>query len=363
MKFGPRRRAVAVIGCALVVSGGCSASTGSAASTHSSDNHQCVVPRSARPHVSWSALKNPVLSYPTAGVKDQALVWAGGRWHMLFSYVTNDVPTPGAEHWSIGTATSADLSHWSAPALWPDQPGTLGVVSPDLVRSPSGVYVVTYESNPGEVGGGQDKMYYRTSTDLEHWGRPHPLALSLHPAPQDRMIDPSLAWVGHGLIIGYKYGVAGAGQHFEVAWSPSGSLDGPWVYVGRPDIQVYGDTVENLEFLTAAGQWQLVATTNTLDQPWIFTLVGDPSRPSSWLHWTDGRELQVPSESWNTGPGVSSVGYEHANSAFICDATAQDGYYYLTYAGSDELTHFGGWGHAKIGMARSRDLVHWQVPG
>jgi hypothetical protein len=57
------------------------------------------------------------------------------------------------------------------------------------------------------------------------------------------------------------------------------------------------------------------------------------------------------------------VTYEHANSVFLCDAQASDGYYYATYAGSDELTAFGGWGHAEIGIARSRDLVHWQVPG
>ena len=60
---------------------------------------------------------------------------------------------------------------------------------------------------------------------------------------------------------------------------------------------------------------------------------------------------------------MSSVTYEHANSVFLCDARAADGYYYATYAGSDELTAFDGWGHAEIGIARSTDLVHWQVPG
>lgn len=326
-----------------------------------SANHRCVVPASGRPAVAWSHLRNPILSYPTAGAKDQALIWAGGTWHLLFSYLTNDVPTPGGEHWSIATATSRDLTRWSAPSVWPDQPGTLGVVSPDIVRSPSGVYVATYESNPGEVGGLPDKTYYRTSSDLERWSAPHELARSLHPAPGDRMIDPSLAWTAHGLIVGYKLGEDV--QHFEIGWSPSGSLDGPWVFVGRPDITVYGDTVENLEFLTVHGAWRLVATSNTLDQPWIFSLVGNPAQPSSWLHWDHGRELQIPSQAWNTGRGISSVGFEHANSVFVCDATAQDGYYYATYAGSDELTHFGGWGHAKIGIARSTDLLHWQVPG
>lgn len=324
-------------------------------------DHACIVGASAHPTVSWPHLANPILSEPEAGVKDQALIWAGGRWHMLFSDVTDDAALPGGVRWDIATATSTDLVHWSSPVLWPAQPGVIGVVSPDIVRSPTGTYVVTYDSGPGQVGGGEPKLYYRTSSDLTTWSVPHPLARSLGPTAADRMIDPALAWTGHGLILGYKSGTDT--QHFQIAWSRSGSLAGPWVSVGQPDITLYGDTVENYEFLTIAGHWRLVATSNTFDQPWIFTLAGDPALSSSWLHWTDGRQLQIPSQPWDSGSGVSSVNYEHANSVFLCDAQASDGYYYATYAGSDELTAFDGWGHAAIGIARSRDLVHWQVPG
>jgi hypothetical protein len=34
----------------------------------------------------------------------------------------------------------------------------------------------------------------------------------------------------------------------------------------------------------------------------------------------------------------------------------------VNYAGSTDLTRVGGWGHARIGLARSTDLVNWQVP-
>jgi hypothetical protein len=321
-------------------------------------------------------LRNPILSEPSAGVKDQALVWARGDWHMLFSYVTNTSSTPDTDTWNIASATSSDLSHWSAPVPWPVQAGVDGVASPDIVRSPSGTFVVTYDSNPVVTAGAQSKLYYRTSTDLQTWSAPQPLALSLHPAADDRMIDAALAWTGHGLILGYKYGnaIGSALQHFEIAWSPSGSLSGPWTYVGRPDIVVNGDTIENYEFVAVAGRWHLVATSNTFDQPWMFELATsdgagssanstNPGMPSSWLHWTKGQMLQIPGQSWDSGTGLSSVNFEHANSVFLCDAHADDGYYYVTYAGSDELTQFGGWGHAKIGIARSKDLVHWQLPG
>ena len=355
-----------------MVASGCGPSAGNAAQGHRGGagtsgigaDHACVVPSSGAATIDWGSLHNPVLSDPAAAEKDQALVWAFGRWHMLFSYVTNDVPVPGGEHWNIAVASSADLVHWTAPQPWAEQPGVVGVGSPDIVRSPSGLFVATYDSGPGELGGGQAKLYYRTSSDLETWSSPVPLAPDIHPAPGDRLIDPSLAWTGHGLILGYKYGAVSNSttQHFEIAWSRSGSLDGPWTLIGQPDIVVYGDTVENYEFVALAGRWRVVGTSNRFDQPWMFDLAGDPASPSSWLHWVHATMLSIPSQAWDTGAGISSVGFEHANSVFLCDARRATGYYYATYAGSSELSRFGGWGHGEIGIARSTDLVHWEVP-
>ena len=279
-------------------------------------------------------------------MKDQALIWADGSWHLLFSYVTNDTAVPGQEDWDIANAESTDFVHWSAPTPWTEQPG--GMASPDLVRSPSGQFVATYDSPPGESGSVQAKPYYRTSSDLVHWSAPQPLAHDLYPAPGDRMIDPALAWTGNGLILAYKVGTTSRSQAFEIAWSKSGSLDGPWVVIGRPHISAYGDTFENYELVSVDGTWRLVATSNTFDQPWMYTLSGNPARPASWLHWKDGRELRVPAQAWNTGSGISSVNFEHANSAYMCQDPA-NGYTYLTYAGSTELTQF-----RRMGTRRNR---------
>jgi hypothetical protein len=349
---------------ALAVLGAACGATGAASDTgplpiRPVDDHACIVQGIQSAEIDWAQLRNPILAYPDAAVKDQALVWADGTWHMLFSYVTGDTTVAGQEHWGIATSESRDLRTWSEATPWTEQPG--GMASPDIVRSPSGTFVVTYDSPPGETGPTQAKLYYRTSSDLVHWSAPHPLAPNLYPSPVVRMIDPALAWTGGGLVLAYKVGTTSQSQAFEIAWSKSGSLSGPWTVVGRPDISIYHDTVENYELLSVKGAWHLVTTSNTLDQPWIFTLSGPPTNPSSWLHWVHGYELGVPSEAWNTGSGISSVNYEHANSAFLCQDTA-DGYEYLTYAGSPELTRFGGWGHAEVGIARSKDLVHWTVP-
>ena len=65
-----------------------------------------------------------------------------------------------------------------------------------------------------------------------------------HPASGDRLIDPALAFLDHGVMLGYKINLDNGRQAFEMAWSPSGSLDGPWTVVGRPDIVLYQDTIE-----------------------------------------------------------------------------------------------------------------------
>jgi hypothetical protein len=324
-------------------------SSAEAATVAPGQDHACIVGPPPARGIDWSALRNPVLSYRTHGVKDQALQWSGGAWHMLFSDMTATRAAPHVR-FDVAVASSPDLVHWSAPQVI-----ATDAASPDIVRDPAGRFVVTYQTQTAD-----SQLEYRISTDgsLSHWSDAHALGPGLAP----RMIDAALAFTGHGVILGYKAGTTT--QHFEVAWSPS--LGSPFHLVGSPDISVYNDTVENDEFVTVDGAWHLVATSNTLDQPFIFTLgPGDPTVPTTWLSWSAGRQLQIPDQPFNleqgqAGRGLSSVNFEHANSAFLC--VGPGGQDYLTYAASTELTQFGGWGHARIGLARSRDLTTWAVP-
>lgn len=305
-------------------------------------DHACIVGAPPAHGVDWGALHNPVLAFPVHGVKDQALQWSGGEWHMLFSYMTALRTAPHVR-FDVAVSSSPDLVRWSSPEVI-----AVNAASPDIVREPSGQFVVTYQTTG-------DQLEYRTSADgrLDRWSGAHTLGHGL----AHRMIDAALAFTGHGVILGFKAGAQT--QHFEIAWARS--LTRPFRLVGRADISIYNDTVENYEFLTVGGQWHLVATSNTLDQPFIFTLApGDPALPSTWLRWSSGRQLQIPVQPFDTGRGITSVNFEHANSAFLCVGPAGEDY--LTYAASTELTRFGGWGHARIGIARSDDLTTWQVP-
>lgn len=80
------------------------------------------------------------------------------------------------------------------------------------------------------------------------------------------------------------------------------------------------------------------------------------------MKWQLLRVLNIPQEGWNGGDRKGSS-YERANSAYLCDARPVDGYFYLFYAGSNETKRFNGRGHAAIGVARSADLITWNVPG
>jgi len=306
------------------------------------------------PTVAWAGLQNPLLRSSRYAVKDPALVYRSGRWHALFSAVD----TGGT--WRIGITSSPDLQHWSAITTMPHDPRVEGEASPDVVRAPDGRWVVTYQSFVHDRPGHAPKLYYRTTRDFTTFSAARPLGHQLHPGAQDRMIDAAVAWTPAGLLLAYKYG--SDAQHFELARSATGSLDGPWKPIGRPDINVYGDTIENYQLLQLAGRWHLLATSNTFDRPFFFSLLGDPRAPASWTRWSKGRELHVPQEPWNSGTGVSGSTYEHANCAFVVNRAPIDGHTYLVYSDSPNKTTFSGEGPAVLALARSENLVDWSVP-
>jgi len=301
----------------------------------------CVEPGQSAAPIPWERLRNPIYSLPDAAAKDVAVRLVDGRWQMLFSHVRED-----PFRFRIGITDSADLTSWTAARLW-DQPEVGGLASPDITRDRNGAYIVTYNSHTRDVGG-LNKMYARTSLDFRSWSPPRRLALSVRPRPDDRIIDAAVAHTSNGMFLGYNH----LEDRFELAWSPSGSIDGPWRRLGVADT----GPLENYQFLQIDGVWHMVGTTIPVHRELLYRLAGPPDEPGSWLHWDLVREFDIPQEAWNMPPG------EIANAAYLCDARALDGFWYLFYAGSTELDRFGGRGHAKVGVARSFDLAHWDVP-
>ncbi len=331
-----------LIAAALAAAAACGQGNGRETRPSLGASQACVEPSSrGEARIPWDRLRNPVFSLPDAAVKDVAIRLVNGRWRLLFSQVRED-----PFRFRIGLSSSVDLLGWSPLELW-DQPDVGGVASPDITRDREGTYVVTYNSHTRDVDG-LTKLYARTSGDFRSWSPPRRLALEVRHQPDDRLIDAAVAHTDAGLFLGYNY----QQDQFEVAWSPSGSLDGPWQRLGVADTGPF----ENYQFLVIDGVWHMVGTTIPVHRELLYRLTGPPHEPSSWLHWTLVREFEVPSEEWNHPPG------EVANAAFLCDARALDGHWYLFYAGSTELDRFGNRGHAKMGVGRSTDLEHWEVP-
>jgi hypothetical protein len=306
-----------------------------------STTQACVAPgETAGASIPWDRLRNPIFSLPDEAVKDVAVRLVDGRWRLLFSDIREE-----PFRFRIGITSSPDLLAWSPVERW--QPEVGGLASPDVTRDENGVYVVTYNSHTRDVAG-QPKLYVRTSLDFSSWSAPQRLAFTVRPRAGDTLIDAALAHAPIGLILAYNYQAA----HFELAWSPSGALDGPWRRLGEADT----GPLENYEFLLIDGHWYLLGTTVPVHRELLFRLDGPPDRATSWLHWSLVRELTVPQQDWDHPPG------EVANAAYLCDARPLDGHWYLFYSGSTELDRFGGRGYAKVGIARSADLIHWEVP-
>jgi len=312
------------------------------------DAHDCV-PRKAADrgdaHVAWKQLRNPIFAIDHM-TKDETIRLIDGTWHLFFSErLGGDAESTRTGHW-----VTTDLASWrpAPPAqLWG---------SPDITRAADGAYVLTYQL-PDAANPGTDKIYASTASDPDGpWSDPIRLVPGLFQS--ERLIDAALAHTAHGLFVMFKRGLHDSSdQHIGVAWSPSGSLDGPWTYLGEPDLP----WSENFEFVPINGTWNIVLTTIPIHRPALYRLAGDPSREKAWLRWKKVRAFDVPQEAWNRGhtPGIT---HETANSGYLCDARKLDGHWYVFYAGSTELTEFDGRGHAKIGIARSKDLQHWQVP-
>ena len=293
-------------------------------------------------------------------------MWAAGSWHMLFSYVTTDPSLPDGVHWNIATATSQRpgplvgglpvagtgrnarrgitghraRTERALRGHLPVRPGRFlapGDRGPPLLPDLDGPGALVAAEPagpiPGPVAGRPDDRrrlcLHRPSAPVGFQ------VLVTHPARRvrDRPLDhrPPAGSVDAGRSARHR---CRRRHHRELRVRDGGRSVAARGHVeqSRPAVAVHPDREPGDRDRMAAVGERL-----------------GTRRPRRAVQHRS-RESRV-------------IGYEHANSAFLCVASRQPGHFsYLLYAGSDELTQFGGWGHAKIGVARSTDLVHWQVP-
>jgi len=307
--------------------------------------HECVPGDGRDVRIAWARLRNPVLQVDSMA-KDQAVRWSDGQWHIWYSN-----RTAGDAEGRIVHAVSDDWLEWDTVA-----PAIEDAGSPDVTRLADGRFVMSHQA---PAAPGVHRPVYRAAASAAELAAADARPLFADLFPGERLIDIAFAHADAGVFAMFKRGAREAVvQVPTLVHSPSGSLEGPWMHVGDPDVGLF----ENYQFLTIDGAWHLLGTRIPVHAPELYRLDGDASDPQAWLRWTPLGALDVPEEEWNGGGTIAGIDYERANSAYLCDARAVDGYFYLFYAGSTELATHAGRGHAKIGVARSADLVTWNVP-
>lgn len=218
---------------------------------------------------------------------------------------------------------------------------------------------MVYQS-PGAAG--VLRLHVSTTTDLLSWTQGVELMPELFPG--EWVIDGALAFES-----GHWYAGLKRAQAFYVTRSVGPQLDGRWETPVAADAAC--GFAENYQFLKIDGQWRMIATgrdareygPEDLDYneytsnhaPFIYSMAARGDSLADWTRWIAKRRLEIPKEEWNN--------VAQANSASLLQVEPLDGWYYLFYAGSDDSDSFQRRGSAKIGVARSRNLVDWVLPG
>lgn len=300
----------------------------------------------------WQNSRNPLLSYRDWSIKDFAVVHHRGEFFVFFSAFYQDA---GEIRCHVVEVSTSDFKTFSAPILnfAGTESGWKGMCSPSVTSSGS-TFVLTFNSW-GDRAGKPNQLFTRTSTDLRNWSATAPLAANL--TRGRRSIDAALAWDRGRYVLAWK-------EDQTPRMASGESLGGNFQVIGRgtPSFELAdgGREVkyENYQMLLIDGKWRLLATDMKRGHlPFLFTMQGTGASVEDWLKWTDGRELKVPKEGFNTA--------DRANAAVLADWRALDGRFYLFYAGTtpDTADDYAGRGWNRLGAARSTDLKTWNVPG
>ncbi len=299
--------------------------------------------RAEEPFIDWETLENPVYSRPGWSTKDACMAFRDGWFYIFFSAFYRD---DGRERSHVVGVKTRDFKEYSEPLFnWRgEEGGWIGMCSPNLTVAGDTFYL-TYNSW-GDRFGKPNQLFYATSKDLENWERGKPLARDI--TKWRRAIDAAVAAEGSRYYLIWKEfqkpRAAVAAEMGPAGWTRLGKVGPAWF--------------ENGELIKIEGKWRLVCTARQGGRedlaPFIREMDGSGDKDKHWASWGDFLKLDVPMEKFNT---------DHvANACFLADWRRHDGHFYLIYAGRTEGKTHKRRGDNKLGLARSKDLVHWEVP-
>lgn len=305
----------------------------------------------------WNLLSNPILSLEDRMLKDQAVVFHEGYFYIYASARFEESRTNPDRMKTYFYRTKDFLTY---DELY--DPNIDGIHSPDIVQN-GDHWIMVFQKYVQSEFGETRNLLYAVSYDLIHWSEARYLLEDQ--VIQEDHIDGAIAIEGGYYFIGFK-----RNQLFSITRSNERDFNQEWMDYTFAYPGEVGDWAENYQFIKINHQWRMIATARNPDgadceggytcdhEPFLYKKA-ESSEPdtslASWIHWVDKTHIIVPHEDWNKEM--------HANSAYLCDWTDYDGYYYLFYAGANDSESFQGRGHGKIGVVRSRDLKNWVLPG
>jgi hypothetical protein len=315
------------------------------------------------PFIDWAALRNPVLGLDDRRLKDQAVAYRDGWFHLFSStgFADDDPEAAVKEQSFFRTRDFLTYEPFRDDDLNP--PGR-GIGSPDLVVI-DGVWWMVFQWPDPEIPDNR-RLFLSSSTDLVDWSAPMELVPDV--LVDQSIIDGALIRRGGFFFLGFKWRQP---QLFYVTRSETPALDQRWLAAERalaPVDHVLSGFAENFQFIEIDGRLRMLATARDPEgvrcpnlftcshEPFIYDVAdGDGSHLDDWRLWDHKTQLRIPYEGWNP--------VMHANTGFLNDWREHDGFFYLSYSGSLDSESFEERGHDRIGLARSRDLVHWRLPG
>jgi hypothetical protein len=318
---------------------------------------------SSAPFIDWGALRNPVLGLDDRRLKDQAIGYEDG-WFHIFSSTSFADDDPAADTKERSFFRTRDFRTFEPYRDDDLNPPGVGVDSPDLIQIDD-VWHMVYQFPDPDMPENR-RLHLSTSSDLLTWSPPIDIAPDV--LPDQSIIDGALIRRGGHFFLGFKWR---APQFFYVTRSENTTLDQRWLPAERaltPVDHFFFGFAENYQFDSIDGDLRMIATARDPEgvrcpnlftcshEPFIYELAsGDGGELAHWRLWRRKTQLAIPYEDWNP--------IMHANTGYLNDWRGRDGFFYLSYAGSLDSESFQGRGHGKIGLARSRDLVHWRVAG
>lgn len=289
--------------------------------------------------IDWTNLKNPVYSHPGWSTKDACMMYHDGWFYLYFSAFFYDC---GRERSHVVSVRTQDFKNYSEPLfIWSGmEEGWIGLCSPDI-RKIDDTWILTFNSW-GDKEGKENQLFYATTKDLIRWSGMKTLAKNN--TAGIRAIDAAIIPFNHKIYLVWK-------RVQEPLISVADSLNDPdWKILGRPVKPWF----ENGQFIEIDGKIHMIVTADG-HLPSIAKMKGSGKNDQDWLQWEDLRKIILPVEEFNK--------LQTSNAASINDWRIHDGFFYMLYAGKTEGISHDRRGDNKLALARSKDLINWEVPG